>query len=79
MCFSIGWLEQLLVWLVIVAAIIMVLKLIVPWVASQLGVPIIAQVLNIILWAVIVIFVIYFCFAMLSCLGGGGMPLFPRH
>ena len=79
MCFSLGWLEQLLVWLVIVAAIIMVLKLIVPWVASQLGVPIIAQVLNIILWAVIVIFVIYFCFAMLSCLGGGGMPLFPRH
>jgi hypothetical protein len=79
MCFSLGWLEQVLVWLVIVAAIIMVLKLIVPWVASQLGVPIIAQVLNIILWAVIVIFVIYFCFALMSCLGGGGMPLFPRH
>ena len=79
MCFSLGWLEQLLVWLVIVCAIIAVLKLVVPWVASQLGVPVIAQVLNIILWAVIVIFVIYFCFAMLSCLGGAGMPLFPRH
>ena len=59
MCFSLGWLEQLLVWLVIVCAIIAVLKL-------ELGVPVIAQVLNIILWAVIVIF-------------GAGMPLFPRH
>ena len=79
MCFSLGWLEQLLVWLVIVAAVIMILKLVVPWVASQLGIPIIAQVLGIILWAVIIIFVIYFCFALLSCLGGGGLPLFPHH
>lgn len=71
MCFSIGWLEQLLVWLVIVCAVIMVLRLVVPWVAAQLGIPIIAQVLNIVLWAIVVIFVIYFCFALLSCLSGG--------
>ncbi|HZS57558.1 MAG TPA: hypothetical protein VFA65_24370 [Bryobacteraceae bacterium] len=79
MCFSLGWLEQLLVWLVIVVAIIMILKLVVPWVAAQLGIPIIAQVLSIILWAVVLIFVIYFVFALLSCLGGGGLPLFPHN
>lgn len=79
MCFSIGWLEQLLVWLIIVCAVVAVLRLIVPWVAAQLGVPVIAQVLNIILWAVICIFVIYFVFALLACVGGGGMPLFPHH
>ena len=79
MCFTLGWLEQLLVWLVIVCAVIMVLRLVVPWVAAQLGIPIITQVLNIILWAVVVIFVIYFCFAMLSCLAGGGLPLFPHR
>ena len=79
MCFSIGWLEQLLVWLIIVCAVVAVLRLIVPWVAAQLGVPVIAQVLNIILWAIICIFVIYFCFALLACVGGGGMPLFPHH
>jgi len=78
MCFSLPWLEQLLVWLVIVCAIIMVLRLLLPWVAAQLGIPIIAQVINIILW-VVVIFVIYFCFALLSCLGGGGLSLFPHH
>ena len=79
MCFSIGWLEQLLVWLIIVCAVVAVLRLIVPGVAAQLGVPVIAQVLNIILWAIICIFVIYFCFALLACVGGGGMPLFPHH
>ena len=79
MCFSIGWLEQLLVWLIIVCAVVAVLRLIVPWVAAQLGVPVIAQVLNIILWAVICIFVVYFCFALLACVGGGGMPLFPHR
>ena len=80
-CFSFGWLEQLLVWLVIVFAIIAILRLVVPWVAAQIGIPLVAQVLNIILWAIIVILVIYICFALLSCLlsMGGGMPLLPHH
>lgn len=79
MCFTLGWIEQLLVWLVIVCAVIAILRLLLPWVAAQLGIPILAQVIQIVLWAVIVIFVIYFCFALLSCLGGGGLPLFPHH
>ena len=80
MCFSLGWLEQLLVWLICVVAIVMILKLIVPWVASQIGIPIIAQVLNIVLWAIIAIICIYIVFALLSCLAGGSLPLLPgRH
>jgi hypothetical protein len=79
MCFSLSWLEQLLVWLVIVAAVIAILRLLVPWVASQFGIPLVAQVLNIILWAIVVIFVIYICFALLSCLAGGPPILFPPH
>jgi len=81
MCFSLGWLEQLLVWLIIVCAVVAILRLVVPWVAAQLGVPIIAQVLNIVLWAVICIICIYIIFALLSCLlsMGGGLPLFPHH
>ncbi len=38
--------------------------------------------INIVLWAVIAIFVIYFIFALISCLmsaGGGGLPLFPHR
>lgn len=78
-CFSLAWVEQLLVWLVIVAAIIAILRLLLPWVAAQIGIPIIGQVINIVLWAIIVILVIYICFALLSCLAGGGLPLLPHH
>lgn len=77
MCFSLSWLEQMLVWLVIVCAIVAVIRLLVPWITGVLGVPIIGQVLNIILWAVIAIVCIYIIFALLSCLlsMGGGLHL----
>ena len=81
MCFSLGWLGQLLIWIVIAVAIFAILKLLIPWVLAQLGAAgsIIAQVINIVLWAVVVIFVIYICFDLISCLigMGGGMHL-PR-
>lgn len=86
MCFSLAWFEQLLIFLVIVIAIVGILKLLVPYVLKQLGaeasegVAVGVGAIRIIVWAVIVIFVIYFCFALISCLWsyGGGMPLFPR-
>ena len=79
MCFSIQWIESLLVWLVIVCAIFAILKLLLPWVAAQLGIPIVAQILQIVLWAFIVIVVIYLAFDLISCLGSGGFPrLGPR-
>lgn len=78
MCFSLAWIEQLCVWLVIVCAIIAILKLLLPWVASMIG-GIVPAVINIVLWAVIAIFVIYFCFALIECLGGmGHLSLMPR-
>lgn len=81
MCFSISWIEQLLVWLVIVCAIVAILKLLLPWLAGQLGGAgsVIMGAINIVLWAVIAIFVIYFCFALIQCLGAGGLPLFPHR
>jgi hypothetical protein len=78
MCFSLGWVEQLLVYLVIVCAVIAILKLFVPWIVAQLGYPIIGQILNIVLWAFITILIIYLVFGLLSCLlGGGGIMHFP--
>jgi len=76
MCFNLGWFEALLVWLVIVCAVIAILRLLIPWVISQLGVNlgIIPAVLNIILWAFIVICVIYLIFDLLGCLGGLSFP-----
>ena len=81
MCFSMAWWENLLIWLVIVLAIIAILKLLVPLVLGQLGWGggTIMQIINIVVWAAIVIFVIIFAFAMISCLmsmgGGSGLHL----
>ncbi len=78
MCFSLASLESLLVWLIIVGAIIAIIRLVVPWVLSQIGIPIVGQVLNIVLWAVVCIIVIWIVFALLSCLIGSG-GLTPPH
>ena len=78
MCFSLEWIEQILVWLVIVCAIFALLKLVVPFILAQIGVAggIIMQAINIIVWAFVCICVIYFVFMLIGCLGGG--LVFPR-
>lgn len=83
MCFSMAWLQQFLIMVVIFVAVVAILKLLIPWLLSHLGGEggIIGQVINILFWAVICIFVIYVCFAIISCLlsMGGGFPLLPRR
>lgn len=80
MCFSLGWLEQLCVWLVIVAAVVAIIRLVVPALVGWIGFPIVGQIINIVLWAVVAILCIYIIFGLLSCLlgAGGGFP-FPHH
>ena len=71
-CLSLGFIEQLLVWLIIVLAIVAIIRLLVPFLTSLIGFPIVGQIVEIILWAVVAIMVIYVIFALLSCLMGGG-------
>lgn len=75
-CFSLAWLEQVLVWLVIIAAIVAIIRLLIPWISSILW-PIVGQVIEIVLWAFLAIITIYIVFALLSCLVGmgGGLHL----
>lgn len=81
MCFSMGWLQSFLIWLVIIAAIFAILKLVIPWVLSKIGVDagIVIQIMSIILWAFIAIAVIYLAFAAISCLGGISFPPLPHR
>lgn len=74
MCFSVAFLFQLLIWLVIIGAIYAILQLVVPYVLSQLGSPggLLAQVIKIILWAVIVVLVLYLIWDLVDCLVGSG-------
>lgn len=78
-CFSLGWIEQLCIWLIMVIAIVAIIKLLVPYLTSLIGIPIVAQIVNILLWAVVAIMACYVIFALLGCLvGGGGLMHFPR-
>ena len=73
-CFSIAWLVQLVVWLIIVCAIAAICKLLLPYVFNALGVAggVVLQVINIIIVAVVAIFVIYVLYDLISCVS------FPR-
>lgn len=81
-CFSLGWVEQLCIWLIILGATVAIIRVVVPWLLGMIGgvsAPIV-QIINIVLWAVIAIMVVYVVFALIACLvGGGGLPLFPHR
>jgi len=75
MCFSVLWLVQLLVWLVVIGALVAILRLLLPWALSFFGEVsgIIVGIVKIILAAIIIIAVIWFCYDLITCVGG-----FPR-
>jgi hypothetical protein len=75
MCFTIGWFVQLLIWLVILTVVITLLRI---WVLPMLGSvdPRIPATINLLIWAVVIIFVIYLVADLLMCaMGGGGFGL----
>ena len=70
MCFTLSWLANLLIFIVVVAAIIAILQLLIPWVFEMMGVNLgpIPQIIIVI--AIVVIAVIIFVFDLIGCLGG---------
>jgi hypothetical protein len=72
MCFSIAWLVQILIWLVVLSVVIALLRI---WVLPLLATtdPRIPATINIVIWAMVVIFVIYVVADLLMCAVGGGM------
>jgi hypothetical protein len=80
MCFSLGWLEQLIVWLIVIGAVIAIIRLLIPFIDSLTGMPILGRVLEIVLWAIVAIAVVILIFGLLSCLlGGSGSLGFPHR
>lgn len=79
MCFTLEAIKSILIWVVIIVAIFAIIRLVVPWIAAQLGGAgsMLVQVINIFLWAVFAIVVIVFAFELISCLltMGGGLRI----
>ncbi len=80
MCFSVAFLFQLLIWLVILGAIYAIIKIVVPAVLAQFGAPggMLAQVINIVLWAIMMVIALYLIWDLVECLVGSGGLSRPR-
>lgn len=70
MCFSSGLLYEALRYLIILAAVVAILRLLLPYVLNMLGVAggIIMQVINIVIGAAVALFVLWLCWQLLGCL-----------
>jgi len=78
MCMSLAYVVHLLILFVIIAAAVAILRILVPWICSVMGVGIpgpILQILGILLWAVVIICLIIICANVLGCLLGGNISL----
>ena len=78
-CFSLDFWERVCIFIVIIMALWAVIKLFLPYLMQFLP-AIVVQIINIVIWAVIAIFIIMVIFGILSCLlGAGGALTHPFH
>jgi len=73
MCFSAAWFVSLLIWLIVVCAVVAIGRVVLPIVLGWLGVAggVVMQVINIVLIAFVLIVLVWFCYDLLMCAGGG--------
>jgi hypothetical protein len=76
-CFSLAFLVQILVWLIVVGAVVAIVQLLIPRIIGPLGEMggTVVAVLKIILWAVVLIFLVYLAFDLISCALYGARPM----
>jgi hypothetical protein len=80
MCFSVGFFFQLCIWLVVIGALYAIIKVVLPAVLANFGGPgtLLGQVINIVLYAVMLILVLYLIWDLVDCLVGAGGISRPR-
>jgi hypothetical protein len=78
-CFSLGFWEQVCIFIVILIGLWSLIKLVLPYLTQFLP-AIVIQIINIVVWVVIAIICILIIFGLLSCLlsAGGGLIHFPH-
>lgn len=75
-CLSLELLKELLIWIVVIVALIMIVRLLLPFAASALGEPwsawvgFLGQLLNIVIGAIVIIAIIVLVFDLLECVVG---------
>jgi hypothetical protein len=71
-CFTLGFIEQLLIWAVVILVLFAIVKLLFPAILAAVGAQppgggIVMTILGYVIWAIVAIFVIIFVFDLLSC------------
>lgn len=73
-CFSLAWVEQLLIWLVVLCVLIGIAKVVLPMILGLFGSPpgggVVMTIINYVLWGIAAIFVIIIVFDLISCVIG---------
>ncbi len=75
-CFSIPAIAHFFVWLVVVIAVVSIILLLWRTLSPKLGgwlgeaASVVGQIVYIVVWAVVIIFIIYFAFDLIECLVG---------
>jgi hypothetical protein len=72
MCFDIEWLKHLFIYVVVVCAVVAIIQVLINLVLPRFGEfgAVIIQILRIVFWAAIAIFIIVVAFDLISCLVG---------
>ncbi len=73
MCFGLEWLEDVLIWIIVICAVVALLKLLVGFVLPKLGmagevVSFLVAAVRIVIWAIICIALVIFVFDLIACL-----------
>lgn len=74
MCFSLGFFEQLCIYLVLIGAVWAIIQLLLPLTATALPAVVIG-IIRIVFWAIIAILIIYVIFGLLGCVASGGLSI----
>lgn len=76
MCFSLAWLRDIIIWIIVLCAVVGLIRLLIAFVVPHLGLSgevlsFIVKALTIVMWAVICIAAVVFIFGLISCLSPG--------
>lgn len=84
MCFSLAWLQQILILCIVIGGVFAILKLLIPYVLTQMGatvgpgLTVVISAVKIVIWCIIAICVVIICFELIGCLlsmtGGLHLP-----
>lgn len=79
-CFSLEWLENLLIWVLVILFVVAVINLILPRILAAFGpsppgADVVLTVLRYLVWTIVAIAVVIFIFDLIYCAVGGGAHL----